>query len=227
MFSREGGSPVWVPAFAGKQAFCSFSRRPAERVRGVDASSIPSTLHHPGPTRITAVLHNPSMIERGMESRTNPIPVIPAQAGISRGRVAPSRHHPNPSRRCRHHVAHLSRPVASMPRLRRSTAASQPRNRRLRRENFATVATSTTFAASRRPHPSPPRLAPILQFRYEHPVRRAMLVEEGAEVRPHAPFSHSSRRAFTASPGGRRCDIRSRRQRRPRPPETTGWPETD
>ena len=22
LFSREGGSPVWIPAFAGKQAFC-------------------------------------------------------------------------------------------------------------------------------------------------------------------------------------------------------------
>ncbi|VVT07251.1 hypothetical protein SPHINGO391_390029 [Sphingomonas aurantiaca] len=54
LFSREGGSPDWVPAFAGTQAFvtrrCGWYHPEAER-RGEAASSVVAARRWPGSVR--------------------------------------------------------------------------------------------------------------------------------------------------------------------------------
>jgi len=40
LFSREGGSPVWIPAFAGKQAY--LLKVPDDPARGEEARAVAS-----------------------------------------------------------------------------------------------------------------------------------------------------------------------------------------
>ena len=174
----------------------------------------------------------PTPAQRLPASQPPPKPVIPAKAGISRcrrGTPAPK----DPSLRWGDGHWWL-RPRTNLPPARRlDVAVPSPPCRLIGAPPSSPDASAAKHRyrlnilnirgrSVARHSPCPHAPNPLFALRPASPARGGR--RGGSSSRALFAFIAI---ASTSRPGGRRDGIRSPRQRRPRPPETTGWPETD
>ncbi len=85
LFSREGGSPVWVPAFAGKHALVGFSDQSVVCIGRCRWSSRSLDLAYPAYFFFARKLLNPSISQRApdrMRIASRSLQIIPSEPGL-------------------------------------------------------------------------------------------------------------------------------------------------